>query len=82
MSGGSEPVSLEVKLKRLETIVSSLEREDVELEEALRLFEEGMAHLRAAQDLIRSAELRIERLVDEGARETATEEENGEPRRE
>ncbi len=58
--------TLERRLRRLEAIVAQLEREGVELEEALGLFEEGIGHLRAAEQVIRSAELRIEQLLDNG----------------
>ena len=60
--------SLETRLDRLDEIVRSLEREDLELEQALKLFEEGIAHLRHAQELLTDAELRIERLVESGQR--------------
>jgi len=58
------PLSLETRLSRLETIVAALEREDLELEEALRLFEEGIGHLRKAQEVLGQTEIRIERLVE------------------
>ena len=60
--------SLETRLDRLDEIVRSLEREDLDLEQALKLFEEGIAHLRHAQELLTDAELRIERLVEGGQR--------------
>jgi exodeoxyribonuclease VII small subunit len=56
--------SLEQRLDRLDEIVHSLEREDLELEQAMRLFEEGITHLRHAQELLNNAELRIERLLE------------------
>ena len=37
-------------LARLEEIVRKLEADDVELDAALRLFEEGIARLRSARD--------------------------------
>jgi exodeoxyribonuclease VII small subunit len=55
--------SLEQRLDRLEKIVQSLEREDLELEQAMQLFEEGVTHIRHAQELLNQAELRIERLI-------------------
>ena len=61
----AENTSLEQALARLEEIVHGLEREDLELDEALRLFEEGIAHLRNAQQVLATAELRIERLIEE-----------------
>ena len=55
--------NLEQRLDRLDEIVRSLEREDLELEAAMKLFEEGISHLRHAQELLNHAELRIERLL-------------------
>lgn len=66
MSEAAEP-GLEARLERLDHIVSALEREDLELDEALKLFEEGIAHLRAAQGVLATAELRIERLIENAA---------------
>jgi len=40
---------------------------DIELADALKLFEEGIAHLRAAQAVLSTAELHIERLVENAA---------------
>ena len=59
--------SLEARLKRLEQIVSALERDDIDLDEALKLFEEGIAELRAAQDVLNTTELRIEKLIENAA---------------
>jgi exodeoxyribonuclease VII small subunit len=61
------PLKLEARLMRLELIVEALEREDLELEEALRLFEEGIGHIRGTRELLAATELRIERLLDDGA---------------
>lgn len=56
--------SLEQRLDRIDEIVRALEREELDLEAAMALFEEGVAHLRLAQELLNNAELRIERLVE------------------
>ncbi len=65
MSEAPQPQpNLEQRLERLDEIVSALEREELELVDALRLFEEGVTHLRAAQEILNSTELRIERLVE------------------
>jgi len=53
---------LEARLARLEAIVAALERDDLELEQALALFEEGIQHIRHARELLRQAELRVEQL--------------------
>ena len=66
MSEAAEP-GLEARLKRLDEIVASLEREDIDLDDALKLFEEGITHLRAAQATLNTAELRIERLIESAA---------------
>lgn len=64
---------LEERLARLDAIVAKLEREDVELEDALELFEEGIVHLRAAEKVLRASELRIERLLEEASGEAVIE---------
>lgn len=63
---------LEPRLRRLDEIVAGLEREDVELEDALALFEEGVGHIRAARRLLDGATQRVDQLLeveegDEGA---------------
>ena len=58
--------SLEARLARLEAIVASLDRDDLELEQALALFEEGIAQLRDARRILEETELRISRLLDDG----------------
>lgn len=58
------PMPLGARIHRLQRIVADLEREDIELEDAMRLFEEGVSHLREAQALVNQTELRIERLLE------------------
>ena len=57
---------LDRRLDRLEEIVDALDRPDLELEDAMRLFEEGVAHLRVARELLRVTELRVDRLLEDG----------------
>ncbi len=61
----AESGAIERRISRLEEIVSRLEREELELDEALRLFEEGIGHLREVRGMLRSAELRVEQLIEE-----------------
>jgi exodeoxyribonuclease VII small subunit len=61
---GQSSMPLGARIHRLQRIVADLEREDIELEEAMRLFEEGVAHLREAEALVSQTELRIERLLE------------------
>jgi exodeoxyribonuclease VII small subunit len=51
-------------LARLEEIVRKLEAEDVELDAALQLFEEGVARLRAARDHLAAAELKVQAVLE------------------
>jgi exodeoxyribonuclease VII small subunit len=55
--------SLEGRLKRLEEILSALEADELELERALALFEEGVGHVRAAERILAATELRVEELL-------------------
>ncbi len=64
---GGEAPSLEDRLRRLDQIVARLEGGEVELEEGLALFEEGVGHVRQAEALLARAELRVEELVGEGS---------------
>ena len=62
---GDGPEGLEQRLERLEAIVERLERDDLELEEALALFEEGIGHVREASGILERTQLRVEKLVVE-----------------
>jgi exodeoxyribonuclease VII small subunit len=57
-------VSFESRLKRLEQIVSELESDQIELERALELFEEGVSCLRTATEELGKVEARVQRLVE------------------
>ena len=54
--------SLQADLERLEQIVGALEREDLDLDHALALFEEGVARLRDARTRLGDAETRLKQL--------------------
>ena len=57
-------MSIAKDLSRLEEIVRKLEAEDVELDAALALFEEGIAELRAATAFLAQAETRLKQLTE------------------
>ena len=57
-------MSFEQRLKRLEQIVSELESDQLELERALALFEEGVSCLKAATEDLGKVEARVQRLVE------------------
>ncbi len=64
--------SFEKDLERLESIVAALEEGGVPLEESLRQFEEGVRLARKCEEVLKSAEKRIELLLKnrEGELET------------
>lgn len=57
-------MSFEDRLKRLEQIVGELEQDQIDLERALALFEEGLQCLRAATQELGKVEARVQRLVE------------------
>lgn len=54
--------SLQADLERLEQIVHALESDDLDLDRALALFEEGVGRLRDARSRLGDAELRLKQL--------------------
>ena len=52
------------QLERLEAIVRRLESEDLDLDEALKLFEEGVERLRVAREQLTQAELRVKKVLE------------------
>jgi len=54
--------SLQEDLARLDAIVRALEADDLDLDRALALFEEGVERLRAARERLSAADLRLRQL--------------------
>ena len=54
-------------LDRLEQIVRRLEAEELDLDDALRLFEEGVGRLRSARERLEAAELRVRQVLADQA---------------
>lgn len=52
-------------LARLEEIVRRLEADDVDLDAALALFEEGVSRLRAARERLAAAELKVQAVLEQ-----------------
>jgi len=52
------------QLERLEAIVRRLEAEDLDLDEALKLFEEGVERLRLAREQLTQAELKVKKVLE------------------
>jgi exodeoxyribonuclease VII small subunit len=57
-------MTFEQSLARLEEIVRVLERNELDLDQALRLFEEGITHLRSAGGALRTVDARVQQLVE------------------
>jgi exodeoxyribonuclease VII small subunit len=51
-------------LTRLEEIVRRLESDDIELDAALALFEEGVARLRSARERLAAADLKVQTVLE------------------
>ena len=58
-------MTFEDSLARLEAIVDELDGDDLALDAALQLFEEGVERLRAATALLATAEAQVKLLVEE-----------------
>lgn len=57
-------MSFEASLARLEEIVEELESDELDLDRALRLFEEGIEKLRSASGELARADARVKLLVE------------------
>lgn len=57
--------SFQAEIERLEAIVRSMEGDDLDLDTALELFEEGVSRLKSARGLLEQSELKIQRVLEE-----------------
>jgi exodeoxyribonuclease VII small subunit len=60
-----KPAALADELARLEEIVRRLEADDLDLDAALALFEQGVACLRAARERLAAAEVRVRTVLED-----------------
>ena len=60
-------MSFEKSLARLESIVEEMDGDDVSLDQALALFEEGISHLRVAGEELRRADASLKVLQENAA---------------
>ncbi|HEX5386050.1 MAG TPA: exodeoxyribonuclease VII small subunit [Gemmatimonadales bacterium] len=65
MTAPPPPPSLAEQLARLEVIVRRLEIEELDLDAALALFEEGVACLREARARLAAAELTVRTVLED-----------------
>jgi exodeoxyribonuclease VII small subunit len=58
-------VNIEQALEKLQEITARLDRDDLPLEEAISLFEEGLSLASAVKKQLEEAKLRIDRVVED-----------------
>ncbi|MBW8773070.1 MAG: exodeoxyribonuclease VII small subunit [Gemmatimonadetes bacterium] len=61
--------SLQDDLKRLEEIVRALEAEEIDLDKAIALFEEGVKRLRTAREELGAVEQRVQKVLEQAGGE-------------
>ena len=62
-------IDFEKSLSNLESIVEVLESENVSLEESVKKFEEGISLVKSCQKQLKDAELKVNKLLDDGSLE-------------
>jgi exodeoxyribonuclease VII small subunit len=67
MARAREPLNFAQQLDRLEEIVRRLEGQDLDLDEALKLFEEGIERLREARERLTAAEAQVKQVLTDQA---------------
>ena len=65
--------NFESSLKRLEQISDLLENEDTSLEESIKLFEEGIALKEICEERLKSAKIKIDKIVKKNKSFSSTE---------
>ena len=69
MAKEDKKIDFESSLKELESIVEKLEEENINLEDSVKSFEEGINLVKSCQEELKSAELKIQKLLDDGTSE-------------
>lgn len=64
---GDTLADFEKSLTELEALVEQLESGDISLDESLKKFERGVTLTRQCQQMLKSAELRVEQLLEDGS---------------
>tara|TARA_B100001175_G_scaffold89527_1_gene75429 strand:+ start:871 stop:1095 length:225 start_codon:yes stop_codon:yes gene_type:complete len=67
MTKEDKKVDFESSLKELELIVEKLEDENINLEDSVKSFEEGVSLVKQCQKKLQDAELKIKKLLDDGS---------------
>ena len=69
MAKSDKQSNFEPSLNKLELIVTKLEDENISLEDSVKSFEEGINLVKSCQEELKSAELKIQKLLDDGTSE-------------
>ena len=67
MAKEDKKVDFESSLKVLESIVEKLEDENINLEDSVKSFEEGVNLVKQCQKQLQDAELKVKKLLDDGS---------------
>jgi len=67
MAAPREDASFARQLERIEEIVRRLEGQELDLDDALKLFEEGVERLRQARDRLTAAEAKVKQVLTDQA---------------
>lgn len=59
----SDKLTFEQSMQRLEQIVRTMERGDAQLDESLKLFQEGTELVRSCEKMLSDAELKIKKVM-------------------
>jgi len=66
MSSSNKKIDFESSLKELESIVTKLEDENINLEDSVKSFEAGINLVKECQKQLEDAELKVKELLDDG----------------
>ena len=67
MAKEEKKIDFESSLKELESIVEKLEDENINLEDSVKSFEEGVNLVKQCQKQLQDAELKVKKLLDDGS---------------
>jgi exodeoxyribonuclease VII small subunit len=69
MSNPNKKTDFEASIQKLESIISKLEDENINLEDSVKSFEEGINLVKECQKQLATAELKVKKLLDDGTSE-------------
>lgn len=66
MNNKNDDINFEEAMKKLEDIANQLEKNDLELDESVKIFEEGMNLSKKCSEILDNAEKKITILLNDG----------------